>query len=122
MMRLLNRFKNKVMPSNQSSSASTPAVSPETAYSLLSNERRRLIIDYLADMDASTTDAREIADYLSSTGDDRTAAYISCIQQHLPRMSQVGLIEYDEQAKTVRPLASLDAVYEAHKAVERTLD
>ena len=121
-MRLLNRFKNAVTPTNRTSPASTPSVSPSTAYSLLSNERRRLIITYLADMDASTTTAREIADYLSSTGDDRTAAYISCTQQHLPRLSKAGLIEYDEGGKTVHPLASLNAVYEAHKAVERTLD
>ena len=121
-MQLLNRLRNTVTSSNRTSPASTPSVSPSTAYSLLVNERRRLIIAYLADMDTSTTDAREIADYLSSTGDDRTAAYISCIQQQLPRMSQAGLIEYDEREKTVRPLASLDAGHEAHKAVERTLD
>ena len=121
-MGLLTRLKNAVEPLNRTPPASTSSVPPSTAYSLLANERRRLIIAYLANMDASITDAGEIADYLSSTGDDRTAAYISCTQYLLPKMSQAGLIEYDEQAKTVRPLASLDAVHEAHKAVERTLD
>lgn len=121
-MRLLKRFKNTVTPSNRTSPASTPSVPPSEAYSLLANERRRLIIAYLANMDESTTDAREIADYLSSIGDDRTPAYISCIQQQLPRMAQAGLIDYDEREKTVRPRPPLDAVYEAHKAVERTLD
>ena len=121
-MRLLNRFKNKVTPSNHTSPASTLSVSSSTAYSLLSNERRRLIISYLDDMDTSTTNAREIADYLSSNGDDRTAAYVSVTQQHLPRLSKAGVIEYDEREKSVRPLASLHAVHEAHKAVERILD
>ena len=121
-MRLLKRFKNTVTPSKRPSPASTPSIPPSEAYALLSNERRRLIIAYLVDMDQSTTDAGEIADYLSSIGDDRTAAYISCIQQQLPRMAQAGLIDYDERQKTVRPLASLDAVHRAHRAVERTLD
>lgn len=118
-MRLLNHLKNTVRPTNRTTSASVP---PSEAYSLLSNERRRLIIVFLAEMDESATDAREIADYLSSIGDDRTAAYISCIQQQLPRMARADLIEYDEREKVVRPLTSLDTLYEAHKAVERILD
>lgn len=121
-MRLLKHIKYRVTPSKYTSPDSTPSVSPSEAYALLANERRRLIIAYLADMDTSTTDAREISDYLSSLGDDRTAAYISCIQQQLPRMAQAGLIDYDERQKTVRPLAPLDAVYRAHRSVERTLD
>jgi len=121
-MRLLNRLKNTVTPSNCTSPASTQSVSPSEVYSLLSNKRRRLIIAYLAEMDKSTTNAREIADHLSSIDDDRTAAYISCIQHQLPKMSKAGLIEYNERKKTVHPLAALDAVHEAHKAVERTLD
>ena len=121
-MRLLNRFKNTISLSNRTSPVSAPSVPPSEAYSLLANERRRLIIAYLADMDESATDARELADYLSSIGDDRTAAYISCTQQLLPRMAEAGLIDYDEREKTVRPLAPLDVVYEAHKAVERILD
>lgn len=121
-MRLLKHFKDTVTPSNRTSPASAPSIPPSEAYSLLANERRRLIIAYLADMDESTTDAREIADYLSSIGDDRTPAYISCIQHQLPQLDQAGLIDYVEREKIVRPLGPLYTVYEAHKAVERILD
>lgn len=121
-MRLLKVIKNASIPANRTSTASTPSVPPSEAYSLLANERRRLIIAFLAEMDQESTDAGEIADYLSSIGDDRTSAYVSCIQQQLPKLSQTGLIRYDTRSKSVRPLAPLDAVYEAHRAVERTLD
>lgn len=118
-MRLIKRFKATVTPSNPPTS--TSSVSPSEAYTLLSNERRRTIIAYLVNMSESTTNASEIADFLSSIGQDRNSAYISCTQQHLPRMAQIGVIDYDDRGKTVRPLSSLNAVYEAHKAVEYTL-
>ncbi|WP_224268528.1 DUF7344 domain-containing protein [Haloprofundus salinisoli] len=120
-MHLLKHLISVLRPSNHTSSATTPSVSPSEAYALLANERRRVIIAYLADMDMSTTDAGEIADYLSSIGDDRTPAYISCIQVQLPRMAKAGLIDYDERQKTVRPLAPLDTVYEVDNFVEHIL-
>ncbi|WP_422111217.1 DUF7344 domain-containing protein [Haloarcula limicola] len=121
-MSLLQRFKNTVKHSKRRYSASTPSVPPSVAYDLLSNKRRRHIIVYLVEMEGPITDAGEIADYLASIGDDRKSAYISNIQQQLPRLSEAGVIDYDSRQKTVRPLAPLDAVYSAHRAVERALD
>lgn len=118
-MRLLERLKDTVSTSEGTPASAT--VPPSEAYSLLQNERRRHIIRFLATMESSTTDAATIADHLAELGDDRTNCYVSAIQQHLPRLSQSGLIEFNESKEvTVKP--GLQAVHDAHKAVETALD
>jgi|AntRauMinimDraft_3_1070383.scaffolds.fasta_scaffold00128_27 hypothetical protein len=118
-MQLLNALRDRIDPqSGRSGSATIP---PSDCYSLLSNERRRLIIEFLATMDGSSTDAAAVADHLSELGDDRNSAYISCIQQHLPRMAKSGVVEFNE-AKDVTVLPELQAVWEAHQAVENALE
>lgn len=120
-MRLLERLKDTV--SQQKTTHSTTAhVPPSDVYALLSNERRRLIIEYLGTMEEPSTNAAEISDHLKKLGDDRTSAYISCTQQHLPRLFKWGAIEYSEQSKEVKPRPELFAIYDAHQAVESILD
>jgi hypothetical protein len=118
-MSLLNRLREAVSTPEEPSRS--PTVPPSEAYSLLQNERRRRIIEFLATMDGTKTNASTVADHLAELGDDRTACYVSCIQQHLPRLSQSGVIEFTESKEvTVRP--ELQAVHDAHKAVETALD
>lgn len=118
-MRLLDSLRDAVSTPEEPSRS--PTVPPSEAYSLLQNERRRRIIEFLATMDGTETDASSIADHIAELGDDRTACYVSCIQQHLPRLSQSGVIEFTEQKEvTVNP--ELQAVHDAHKAVETALD
>lgn len=120
-MRLLERLKDTVSQQN-STNSTTAHVPPSDVYALLSNERRRLLIEYLGTMEGSSTDAGEISDHLATLGDDRTSAYVSCTQQHLPRLFQSGAIEYSQQSKEVKPRPELFAIYEAHQAVENILD
>ena len=80
MMRLLKRFKRTVFRSDNTSTDITTTLSPKEVYTLLSNERRQLIIAHLVESEQKETNASEIADYLSRRGDDRRAAYISCTQ------------------------------------------
>ena len=118
-MQLLKTLRDIVSP--QKDRTATVTVPCEDAHALLANERRRLIITYLATMEGSKTDAASCADYLAELGDDRTSAYISCIQHHLPRLSQSGAIDYN-QSKEVTVKPNLHAVYDAQLAVENTLN
>jgi len=120
-MRLLERLKDTVSQQNTTTSTTT-YVPPSDIYDLLSNERRRLIIEYLGTMEGKSTNAAEISDHLESLGDDRTSAYISCTQQHLPRLFQSGVIEYSQQSKEVKLRPELFTIYHAHQAVESILD
>ena len=122
MMRLLKRFKRTVLPSDQTSTGVTTSLSPIEVYTLLSNERRQLIIAHLVESEQEETNASEIADYLSRRGDDRRAAYISCTQQHLPRLQDANVIEYNSRSKEVQSLRTLETVHEVHQAVKSTLE
>jgi len=118
-MRLLDSLRDAVSQPQKDPSRS-PTVPPSEAYSLLQNERRRRIIQFLAETDDQEVPVSDIADHLSSLGDDRTACYVSCIQQHCPRLSQ-SVIEYDKQAKTVRVKPELYVLADVQDAVEETV-
>ncbi|KPN30792.1 hypothetical protein SY89_01532 [Halolamina pelagica] len=118
-MSLLDRLREKVsQPQEQPASANIP---PSEAYSLLQNERRRHIIQFLTESEDQEVPVSDIADHLSELGDDRTACYVSCIQQHIPRLSQ-SVVDYDEQAKVVQVRQELYAVADAQNAVEEALN
>lgn len=107
-----------MQPYNRTDSTALP---PGDAYTMLSNDRRRQIIEYLAQIDSRNITVRDIASYLSDKGDDRSAAYISCIQVQCPKMHEFGLIEYDERSKVVRVNSELLALYEAQQSFEAAL-
>lgn len=120
-MSLLEKLRNTVSQQNQSPSSSS--IPPSDCYSILSNERRRLVIEYLAEFDSGeTVSCGDLADHLESLGDERKAAYISVIQQHAGRLDQSGIVAYDDREKTVTVRSELHAVHDAHKSVENVLD
>jgi hypothetical protein len=120
-MQLLDRIRNTIEPqSNQSASEIDPAY----AYELLANERRRRVIEFLADFEPGTeVDVRDVADAISQ-GEDRNRTYISLIQSHLTKYHNdgEGLVEYNERAKTLTIKPELHAVYRAHEAFVNKLD
>jgi len=118
-MQLLKTLRDTVSP--QEDRTVTATIACEEAHALLANERRRLIIAYLATMDGSKTDAAAIADYLAELGEDRSSAYVSATQHHLPRLAQSGAIDYG-QSKEVAVNPDLHLLYDVHLAVESILD
>lgn len=78
-------------------------------HDVLRNDRRRLAIEALRESDdtASVADLSE-AVAAGETGerppprDKRQSVYISLRQTHLPRLDELGLIDYDEETKEVR--------------------
>lgn len=120
-MQLLKRIRDTFEPqSNQSAREIDPAY----AYDLLSNERRRRVIEFLVEFEPGTeVDVRDVADAISQGG-DRNASYVSLIQSHLTKYDNDnnGLVEYDERAKTIKIRPELHAVYRGHEAFVNELD
>lgn len=121
-MQLLNRIREHVTPEESAESANN-SIPPAKIYSILANERRRIIVEYLANHDDVDVDVSEIADHIvEQTGCSRNAAYISCIQNHCPVCETAGILDYRERDKVVVRLDALDTVYKAHKQVEKVAE
>lgn len=86
-------------------------------HDVLRNDRRRMVIELLGDADEPVT-ARELSETIAAreTGEDppprdvRQSVYISLQQTHLPKLAELGIVEYDEQTKEVRPAENAPAV------------
>jgi DNA-binding transcriptional ArsR family regulator len=91
---------------------------PETdIHDVLRNDRRRMVIELLGDSEEPVT-ARELSEAIAAreTGEEppprdvRQSVYISLQQTHLPKLADLGIVEYDEQTKEVRPAGNAPAV------------
>ena len=119
-MELLNRLRDRLKTTREET-ASTP-ISTDDAYSVLANERRRRIIEYLVTIDTGAAiEMRDIVSHLVNIGEDRNAAYASTLQSHCPRLAESQLVEYDTRAKTVTVFPALHRLYESHEAFQGTL-
>lgn len=82
----------------------------DVVFDLLSNERRRRVLRYLRDESGSTT-LGDLAEHIASIENDkpedalssaeRKRVYICLYQCHLPRMDDAGVVDFDENRKTV---------------------
>ncbi|AUX10086.1 hypothetical protein AArcSl_2465 [Halalkaliarchaeum desulfuricum] len=79
-------------------------LTPDAVHQLLSNRRRRDVLQYLEDIDSTTTIgdlAVQIAAWehdvsvTEVTSEQRKRVYISLYQTHLPKLAASGVIDYD---------------------------
>lgn len=78
-------------------------------HDVLSNERRQLILQFLRDGGGLLT-ARELSERIAEveTGESppprniRQSAYVSLHQTHLPKLDELGIVEYDQSSKSVQ--------------------
>jgi hypothetical protein len=85
-------------------------LSRNDAFHVLSNRRRRYALHYLHQQDGSV-ELRDLAEQVAAwengtTPDgvgsgERKSVYISLHQSHLPKMDEVGVVEYDKDRNTV---------------------
>lgn len=83
----------------------------DTVYHLLQNERRRLALRYLREIEPET-DLGEMAVQVAAwenattteevTSDMRQRVYIALYQSHLPKLAEEGVLEYDKNRKVIR--------------------
>jgi hypothetical protein len=78
-------------------------------HDVLRNDRRRLSIDCLQEAEDGQLSVRELSEQVAAreTGEDppprdkRQSVYVSLHQTHLPKLDDLEIVTYDEDAKTV---------------------
>lgn len=88
----------------------SPSIAPETVFEVLSNERRRHVLDYLKHRDERVT-VRDLSEQVAAlengierrevTPKERKRVYTALHQTHLPKMHELGVVAYDPDRKTV---------------------
>ena len=80
----------------------------EQVYAILANERRRRALEHIESVGGVVT-VHELSRLVASheTGDPsppsrcRESVYTSLVQTHLPKLAELGVIEYDKAAQTI---------------------
>lgn len=87
----------------------------QEAFSVLANRRRRFALHAVSQRDdavelgwlAKQVAAWEQGISLEEVGSDaRKSCYVSLQQSHLPKMDEVGIVEFDERTGTIHPTPS----------------
>jgi len=89
--------------------AATGVLEEGEIHDVLRNHRRRLAIKTLQDSDGSAS-VRELSEEVATreTGESpaprnkRQSVYVSLHQTHLPKLDELGIVEYDSDSNTVR--------------------
>jgi len=88
-------------------------------FELLSNQRRRYVLQYLQEIDdqPTTSDlAEQIAAWENDkerqqiSSDERKRAYVGLYQGHLPKMDDMGVISYNKPRGTIESANNIDQV------------
>ncbi|WP_408957993.1 ArsR family transcriptional regulator [Natrinema sp. 74] len=95
----------------------TEPLEESEVFHILGNDRRRAIVQLLAD-EGSKVDVSDIANEIAATESDTSpvpnnlykSVYVSLQQTHLPQLQEDAVIEYDSDAKTIRPGRHFDDV------------
>lgn len=103
----------------------TPSM--DELYGVFANRRRRYALHYLKQADGRA-DFGEMAEQVAAweygkdrqevTSNERKYVYSALQQGHLPKMHDVGLVEFDKRDGTVEPTAVLDEIDVYAEAVE----
>lgn len=94
-------------------------ISKDELFHVLQNERRRRVLTYLLDNDGPF-EMRAIAEQVAAwehdttvrqlMSDERQRVYIALYQSHLPKLDEVGLIDYEQKRGIVEPTELLETV------------
>lgn len=106
---------------------SSPELTLEEVFDLLSNKRRRGVFHYLKETDSDQVTVDELVEAVVAwesssipseiTESQRASVYSSLVQTHLPRMVEASVIEYDSDAGTI---ASTDRTHEVELYLEHS--
>jgi len=117
-------MNNNSAPPESRADSEESAISHDDCFDLLSNHRRRYVLHYLQG-NGEEASLGELADTVAAwendvepgevSYDERKRVYTSLQQVHLPRMDDLGVIEFDDRAGVVEPgpaAADLDVYLE----------
>lgn len=95
----------------------TDSLEESDVFHILGNDRRRAIVQLLAE-ESGQVDVSDIASEIAASETDTTpvpnnlykSVYVSLQQTHLPQLQEDAVIEYDSDAKTIQPGPNFDDV------------
>lgn len=97
-------------PSDETNYDDACQLPKDLVFGMLSNERRRWALKYLAGNDNETT-LSDLAEYIASiendkpeaalTSDERKRVYVGLYQVHLPKMDDADIIDYNQARGTI---------------------
>jgi len=112
--------------SRAESNGENPSV--DELYGVFANRRRRYALHYLQQVDGGT-DLGETAEQIAAwehekarqevTSNERKYVYSALQQRHLPKMHDIGLVEFDKRDGTVEPTPVLDEIDVYAEVVEK---
>ena len=112
--------------SRTESNSENPSV--DELYGVFANRRRRYALHYLQQVDGRT-DFGEIAEQIAAweygkarqevTSNERKYVYSALQQRHLPKMHDIGLVEFNKRDSTVEPTAVLGEIDIYAEVVEK---
>lgn len=89
----------------------------DTALHILSDARRRRLIDYLCTHDRNTS-VRALSESLADEeASDRKTLYIALYQNHLPALNEADIVDWDQRAGTVTATANCTALHDLQTQV-----
>lgn len=126
--------RDKIPNASKVVSNENRTLTQDELFHLLQNERRRLVLRYLAETDGPV-ELREMSDQVTAweygttvqqiTSDQRQRIYIALYQSHLPKLADFGLVTYNQSRGIIErtPLADqatlyLDRVDTANQSVD----
>jgi len=90
--------------------SSEEQLSKDTIFDILSNPRRRYVLYYLK-QESEAIELTELAEHVAAwenetdveslENQERKRVYVSLYQTHIPKLADVGLVDYDEDTGTV---------------------
>jgi hypothetical protein len=93
------------------------ALSKDTMFEILKNQRRRDALAFLEQEDGATT-LSDMAEFIAARENDTTVAqltssqrkrvYIGLYQCHLPKMASAGIVDFDKNRGTIRLLEAAE--------------
>ncbi|AEN07876.1 hypothetical protein Halar_0654 (plasmid) [halophilic archaeon DL31] len=99
----------------------SPELSLDVTFEILRNRRRQLVLEFLRERDEMVT-IGELAEHIAAIENDTTVrqlnaqqrkrVYIGLYQCHLPKMADVGVIEFNKSRGNISPGEHIEPLYE----------
>jgi hypothetical protein len=99
------------MSTRQTTTSVSGGLSTEQVMSLLQHEHRRAIVAYFAQASTESVSFDDLIDYLVTLDSKRNGVEstkrrqrmtIDLLHNHLPRLADADVLEYDQRSKTIR--------------------
>jgi len=104
-------------------------LSLDERFEILKNERRRIVLQYLKEVD-ETVQLNDLADQVTAiendttvdaiTSDERKRVYVGLYQFHLPKMAKMGVVDYNKDRGNVRLTDTGNDLYRACSSEDGT--